>query len=485
MTNETAEYTATPPGGDRLGHWIGGREVVPSSGTYLESSNPRDRSAAFMIPDGTAADVGTAVQAAAAAWPEWAATTTAERSRRLRALADAIRDNLDELAESECRETGKLMAQARGETAASAEYFDYYSSVVRTLHGETIDQGPGQHTYIRQEPFGVVGVIAPWNAPLNQTARGGAPALAAGNTVVSKPSEFTSAATLKFARLATEAGLPAGVFNVVGGSGQNVGGPLVSHDLVRKVTFTGSVQTGQAIGHIAADRIIPLTLELGGKSPVVVFADADLDGAARACASTLLLNSGQICSATTRLLVNRSVQDQLLEKTAALLADAKPGTDFGPIITEAQFDKVLDFFESARHEGAELVTGGAPYSEGPAANGRYVAPTLYRNASPEMRIVREEIFGPVLSAVPFDTEDEAVNLANATPYGLAGAVWSGDVSRGIRVAERIQAGQVSINGGLMTQETPFGGYKNSGYGREKGADAIYEYTQVKTIGLAL
>lgn len=485
MTNENAENPTTSLSGDQLGHWICGREVQPSSGSYMSSSNPHDRSVAFTIPDGTSADVDTAVQAAATAWPEWAATTTGERSRVLRNVADAIRNNLEVLAEAESRETGKLMAQARGETAASAEYFDYYASVVRTLHGETIDQGPWQHTYIRHEPFGVVGVIAPWNAPLNQTARGGAPALAAGNTIVSKPSEFTSAATLKFARLATEAGLPDGVFNVVGGSGPKVGAPLVSHDLVRKVTFTGSVTTGQAIGHIAADRIIPLTLELGGKSPVIVFADADLDGAAYACASTLLFNSGQICSATTRLLVDRSIQEELLEKTAALVADAKPAIDFGPIITEAQFGRVLEFFESARIEGAQLVTGGSPYSEGFAANGRYVAPTLYRNASPEMRIVREEIFGPVLSAVPFDSEDEAVTLANATPYGLAGAVWSGDISRGIRVAERIQAGQVSINGGLMTQETPFGGYKNSGYGREKGADAIYEYTQVKTIGLAL
>lgn len=485
MTANQSNSSTADSGLPQIEHWINGRATQPASAQYLNSTDPRDRSAAFAIADGDDRDINNAVQAAAAAAEPWKARTTADRSESLSALGLAIRDNLSELADAESTETGKLLPQARAELLAAAGYFEYYAAVVRTLHGSTIDQGPKQHTYTRHEPFGVVAIIAPWNAPLNQTARGAAPALAAGNVVVAKPSEFTSAATVKFAQLATQAGLPNGVFNVVTGTGQQVGAPLVRHPDVRRVTFTGSVSTGQAIGHIAADRIVPLTLELGGKSPVIVFSDADLDGAARACAATVLLNSGQICSATTRLLVQRSVQDELLQKTADLLANAVPGRDFGPIITETQFAKVLDFFESATREGAEVVTGGTHYQEGPAATGRYVTPTLYRNATPEMTIVQEEVFGPVLSATPFDSEAEAITLANDTDFGLAGAVWSNDGARGIRVAERIQAGQVAINGGLLSLETPFGGYKASGYGREKGADAIYEYTQVKTISMAL
>lgn len=469
----------------RFGHWIGGHEVAPSSGEYLVSTNPTDRSESFHIAAGNESDAELAMRSAISARTAWARTTTAERAAHMRAVADAVRARIDELIEVEVAETGKLEAHARIELLSAADYFDYYAGIVRTLHGKTIDQGPGQHTYVRHEPYGVVAIITPWNGPVNQGARGAAPAIAAGNVVVIKPSEFTSAATLVLAKIASDAGLPAGVFNVVTGTGAAVGGPLVTHTDVRRITFTGSVPTGRAIGHVAAERVVPVTLELGGKSPLVVFADADLDGAARACAFTVLANSGQVCSATTRLLVERSVQDELLQRTAAILSHTQPGRDFGPIITEPQFGKVLEYFDAARAEGAVAVTGGRCYREGAAADGRYIEPTLYRDVTPNMRIAREEIFGPVLAAMPFDTEAEAIERANDSEYGLAAAVWSGDVARGIRVAEQLEAGQVAVNGGLMGQETPFGGYKSSGIGREKGVDAIYEYTQTKAVSIAL
>ncbi len=486
MTSDTLDAVgATSSGTERFGHWIGGWEVAPAGGLYRPTTSPVDRSVSFEIADGDARDVDAAAVAASSARHAWAATSTAERAELLRAVGTAVRENLDGLVEAEIAETGKLVAHARAEMLSCADYFEYYAAVVRTMRGETIDQGPGQHTYTRHEPFGVVGVIAPWNGPLNQASRGAAPALAAGNTVILKPSEFTSAATLRFARLASEAGLPHGVLNVVTGTGPAAGAALVRHDAVRKVTFTGSVPTGQVVAGIAAERVIPLTLELGGKSPLVVFADADLDRAALAAAATALMNSGQVCSATTRLIVEHSVQDALLGRVSAILEQKRPGVDFGPIITEQQFDKVLDFFESATEAGATALTGGTCYHQGAAASGRYVAPTVYKDVTPDMRIAREEIFGPVLVSLPFDDFDEAIMLANDTEYGLAAAVWTGDVSRGLRAAHLIEAGQVSVNGGVMTQETPFGGYKRSGYGREKGAAAIYEYTQVKTVSLGL
>ncbi|OLO26071.1 aldehyde dehydrogenase [Streptomyces sp. MNU77] len=464
---------------------MGGREVAPHSGAYFTSTSPADRRVVAEIADGDSEDVAAAVAAAEAARRDWARSTTAERAAHLKALDAIVREHVDEFAAIEQAECGKLPFHSRMETLATAEYFDYYGGVVRTFHGGTIDQGPDQHTYTRHEPYGVVVIITPWNGALNQGARAIAPALAAGNTIVLKPSEFTSASTLLFARLATEAGLPDGVFNVVTGTGVGVGAPLVSHPAVRKISFTGSVTTGAAISKLAAERAVPVTLELGGKSPLVVFSDSDLDGAARAAAATVLINSGQVCSATTRLLVERDAQEDLLRRIADLLADKQPGRDFGPIITEPQYEKVLGFLESAEKEGAVAVTGGKPFTEGPGAAGYYIPPTVYSDCTPDMRVVREEVFGPVLVTLPFDTVEEAVELANDTPYGLSAAVWAGDGALGLAVAERIDAGQISVNGGLVSQETPFGGYKMSGYGREKGADAIYEHTQVKTVSLRL
>uniref|UniRef100_UPI001C30651B aldehyde dehydrogenase family protein n=1 Tax=Streptomyces sp. GbtcB6 TaxID=2824751 RepID=UPI001C30651B len=277
----------------------------------------------------------------------------------------------------------------------------------------------------------------------------------------------------------------AGVLNVVTGLGPTVGVPLVSHPLVRRVGFTGSVATGQAIGRIAAERVIPLALELGGKSPILVFAVADLDAAARAAAMSVLINSGQVCSATTRLLVERSVQDELVRRIGAILNDKRPGEDFGPIVTPPQSDKVLGMLATARQEGAHAAVGGHKCEDGAPEQGLYIQPTVLTDVKPDMQVAREEIFGPVLVAMPFDTEDEAVALANATEYGLAGAVWCGDTARGMALAHRVEAGQVAVNGGVMGVETPFGGYKMSGIGREKGIEALYEYTQLKTVSVTL
>jgi aldehyde dehydrogenase (NAD+) len=301
----------------------------------------------------------------------------------------------------------------------------------------------------------------------------------AGNTVVAKPSEITSSSTVEMARLAAEVGFPKGVINVVLGTGKEVGEAIVGHPDVRKVAFTGSVGVGRAIGHIAAERIIPLTLELGGKSANIVFEDADLETAAVEAVKGFTLNAGQVCSAGTRILVHRPVYDRFLALMAKAIEAVVPGETLGPIITPAQFERVQGYFRVAAQDGARLVAGGGVADLG---GGFYVRPTLYADVSNDMRIAREEVFGPVGVVIPFDTEEEAVAIANDSEYGLIGSVWSRDISRALRVADRIEAGQVFVNvWNTMSVQTPFGGHKNSGYGREKGIEAIHHYSHVKTV----
>jgi len=474
---------------ERWLHYIDGRLQEPDSGRFISSFDPCAGQAVAEVAAGDAADVARAVAAASAAAPAWRARRPIERGRILLAIAQKIREKAADLSTRERMETGKPSWQAPFEIEIAAQYFEFYGGLANIFHGETIGLGSGYHSYTSREPYGVVGVITPWNAPINQAARGVAPALAAGNTVVAKPSEYTSGTTVELARLACEeCGLPAGVFNVALGAGEACGAAVVSHPLVRKVAFTGSVRAGREIGRIAAERIIPLTLELGGKSPNIIFDDADLTAAIPGAVRAFTGNAGQVCLAGSRLLVQASIHDKVVAALAEAVAALKVGPDaqIGPITTAAQYERVRSYFEIARQDGARVVVGGELARDATWGEGWFVPPTIYAGVTNAMRIAREEIFGPVLVVIPFEDEAEAIRIANDTDYGLAAGLWTQNLSRAHRVAAAIEAGQIYVNeyqaGGV---ETPLGGYKNSGYGREKGIEALHHYTQLKCITIKL
>ncbi|MCO5066642.1 MAG: aldehyde dehydrogenase family protein [Rhizobiaceae bacterium] len=472
-------------------HFIDGGPTEPAGGAFLQEFDPRTGEPSFTIARGNAADVDAAVRSAHEAWPQWRDRRPAERGRILTSIARLLRERQQDLVEIERSETGRPLWHARLEIETAAQYFEFYGGMVHACRGEVVDLGAGYHSYTRREPFGVVGIILPWNAPLNQAARGIAPALASGNAVVSKPSEFTSVSLIELARLAVEeAGLPRGLFNVVTGTGPEAGAAVAEHPLVRKIAFTGSVGTGRVLGRIAADRIIPIGLELGGKSPNIVFADADLEKAADGVVKSFTFNAGQVCSAGTRCLVERSIYDQFLgllrERIAKVAVGADDQAAMGPIITKAQFERVQAFTRIAREEGAEVIEGGAVADPQAAERGWFIRPMLVTGLAADARTATEEIFGPIASVMPFDDEAEAVGIANASEYGLVAGLWTSDVSRAHRVAALLEAGQVFVNeyyaGGV---ETPFGGYKQSGHGREKGVEALLHYTQVKCVTIKL
>ena len=470
-----------------LDHWYDGASQPPANGRYIDRTSPVDGSLVCRLADGSRADVDAAVASARTALAAWRRTAPSVRGRLLIDVARRIRAASAELVVGEVAETGKPAATAASEVEGAAQYFEFYGEVINAAGGETIDLGADFHSFTRNEPFGVVGVITPWNLPINQAARACAPAIAAGNTVVLKPSSLTSTSSIRLGEIVKAAGIPDGVWNVLLGGGSSTGPALMNHPDVRKVAFTGSVEVGRLLAHMAADRLIPLTLELGGKSANVVFADADLAKAAAAATTAFTSNAGQVCSAGTRLLVQREVHDRLVAAVAERVREHRLGETIGPVISEGQYGTVRGYLDIAEGEGAIPVTGGVAAATAEAdAPGFFVPPTVYTGVNNGMRIAQEEIFGPVLVVIPFDTEEEAVAIANDSPFGLVAGVWTRDISRALRVAAEIEAGQVYVNawwaGGV---QTPFGGFKQSGYGREKGVEALHHYTQTKCVTVAL
>jgi aldehyde dehydrogenase (NAD+) len=470
---------------------IDGQAVDPQGSTWFETSNPYTGEAWAEIPRCDARDVDAAVQAAHRALTAgpWAELTATQRGALMRRLGDLIARDAARLAATEVRDNGKLLAEMQGQLNYLPQWYHYYGGLADKIEGSTLPlDKKGYFAFTRHEPVGVVAAITPWNSPLLLAAWKIAPALAAGCTIVIKPSEFTSASTLEFAELFDEAGFPPGVFNVVTGFGAEVGTPLVEHPLVRKISFTGSDTTGRLIAEQAARGLKHVSLELGGKSPNIVFEDADLEQAAFGAISGIFAATGQTCIAGSRLLVQDSIHDHFVERLLEVARTARmgdpmdPATQVGPVTTPPQFRKVLDYIDIARAEGAQVALGGARGTAPECGQGWFVQPTIFTGVRNDMRIAQEEVFGPVLSVIRFTDEADALRIANDVRFGLAAAVWTRDIGRAIRMSERLQAGTVWVNTyRAVSFMAPFGGYKDSGIGRENGIDAVRAYLQTKSV----
>ncbi|QNI02854.1 betaine-aldehyde dehydrogenase [Halomonas sp. SH5A2] len=473
--------------------FINGRPVDATSGDTFTITNPFDGSLLATVGQASQADVDSAVKAAREGQREWAAMTGMERARiMLRAVA-LLRERNDELAELETRNTGKPISEtASVDIVTGADALEYYAGLAPAIEGSQIPLRDSSFIYTRREPLGVIGAIGAWNYPIQIACWKAAPALAAGNAIVFKPSEVTPLTTMKLAEIFTEAGLPNGVFNVVQGDGL-VGAMLTEHPDIDKVSFTGEAGTGKKVMSAAASSTLKdVTMELGGKSPLIVFADADLDRAADAAMMANFYSSGQICTNGTRVFVERSVKDafeaKLVERVKRIKAGdpLDPNVNFGPLVSFEHQKKVLSYIALGKEEGARILIGGDDWNTGSLANGAWAAPTIFTDCNDDMRIVREEIFGPVMSVLAFDDEADVVRRANDTLYGLAAGVFSESLNRAHRVIHQLEAGICWVNTwGESPSEMPVGGYKESGIGRENGVETLNHYTQTKSVQIEM